>query len=301
MDAQFLLALRRLLPLLVLIVCATGAMFLGFQLGSRPLPSSSGRLDVTVVNVGQGEAAWIRTPTGKFLLIGAGPPDQGEKVAASLRAAGARRIDLLVLPYPYAEAIGGVPEVLRQFPVGQALEPGFPAQQDLPVQEEVRRLLAGGNTPVAIARAGQRLAVGGIKIEVLAPGEAPLSGSPRPANNSVVLRVVYGQTAFLFTGGLERAGENALLGRAPELAAQWLRVAHFGTREATSPELLRLVRPSIAVISVGGQNPGGYPHRETLERLRATGARIWRTDERADDLRFWSDGRRIRGPDANPP
>ena len=269
----------------------------GFLLGSRPKPPPAPHLDVVVVNVGQGEASWIRTPTGKFVLIGGGPPGRGSLVADSLRAAGARRIDLLVLPYPYEEAIGGVPEILRRLPVSAVLECGYPSSPELTAQDEVRAQLIQSGVPIKLARAGQRLSLDGALLEVLAPGDLPVARSPRPANNSVVLRVRFGQTALLWMGGVERAGEDALLARAPDLSADWLRVSRFGTREATSPELLRLTRPSFAVLSVGPANSGGYPHAETLERLAATGARVYRTDQaRARDLVFRSDGFRIEAP-----
>ncbi len=283
---------RRLFPLLVMSLLATGAMLAGFLLGSRPLPPPVRRLDVTVVNVGNGEASWIRTPRDRFILIGGGPPGAGPKVADALRAAGARHIDLLVLPYPYAEAIGGVPDVLRHFEVRAALETGYPRPDQAvnQVQEEVRALLAARSVPVQIARAGQKLALDGVRLEVLAPAEPLPSAAPGAANSSLVLRAAFGNTVFLFAGGLERAGETALIARGPDLRAGWLRVARFGTRNATSPEFLRLVRPSVAVISVARGNFDGYPHRETLERLAASGARVFRTDEADGDLSFWSDG-----------
>lgn len=296
---HFFPRIARLLPLVLLLLLATGALLAGFLLGRRPRPAPRPGLAVSVLDVGQGEASWIRTPGGKFVLIGAGPPGSGPAVAEALRAAGARRIDLLVLPYPAAEAIGGIPEILRRFEVGAVLECGYPATEDLALQEKIRGLLGEAAVTVSPARAGQWLRLGGARLEVLAPADPPVEAPPRPANNSIVLRVVFGQTAFLWMGGVERAGENALLGRAPELSADWLRVSRFGSREATSPELLRLVRPSVAVVSVGVANRGGYPHRECLERLAAAGARVFRTDEAparggsGGELVFRSDGYQI--------
>jgi beta-lactamase superfamily II metal-dependent hydrolase len=165
-------------------------------------------------------------------------------------------------------------------------------------------LLTRANVPIQTARADQSADLGdGVRLEVLAPAPPFLSDTPRPANNSLVVRVTYGDTAFLFAGGLEQAGETALLARAaasrgdPDqaLRSDWLRVARMGTRGATSAEFLRRVRPDMAVISVGARSEAGYPHRETLQRLQATGARVWRTDEapRAGDLLFRSDGSQV--------
>lgn len=294
-----LLALRRLVPLLALLAFAVAAMLTGFLLGRRPPPPPVRRLEVTVVDVGHGEASWIRTPTGRFVLIGGGPPDGGQAVIASLRAAGAQTIDLLVLPYPYEEAIGGIPEVLRSFGVRRVIEPGYPPPEKAPlnqIQKEVRDLMHAARIPVQFARAGQRYEVGdGTRIEALAPQEPFVAGTPTSANNSIVLRVQYGEVAFLWTGGLERDGEAALLSRVTDLRADWLRVARFGTREATSPEFLRRAMPSVAVLSVGETNSGGYPHRETRERLEAAGARIFSTSA-SGSLMFSTDGVRLFAP-----
>lgn len=291
--------LRKLLPILLFTIVATAAMWLGFRLGRRPLPQAAPHLAVTVVNVGAGEATWIRTPRGKFILIGGGPPDAGSAVAASLRTGGAKKIDLLILPYPYAEAIGGVPEVLRRFDlVDMALSPGYPPPGRPALnryQEDVQRQLDAAGIPVQTARAGQEFYVDGVRIEVLSPGEPLETATPTAANNSIALRVTWGQTSFIYAGGLERAGEKALLSRAPQLSADWLRVGRLGTREATSSELIRLVSPRIVVLSVG-PNSGGYPHLETMDRLDASGARILRTDRAQDDMTFESDGVQVTGP-----
>ena len=272
----------------LLIFVASLALLLGFVFGKKqPVALPANRLIVTILNVQHGEAAWVRTPGGKFILIAAGPPGQGGEVAASLRDANATTIDLLLLPYPYAEAVGGLADALKNVTVAQALEPGGEAINQW--HSQARDLLAQKKIPLRLARAGQVWEMDGVRIEILAPTEPPLTAPPVAANNSLVFRLIYGKTRFLFAGGLEKAGETALLTRAPDISADWLRVAHFGTREASSPEFLRQVSPEIAVLSVG-PNHDDLPHPETLQRLNATGAKIFRTDAQTAPLRFISDG-----------
>jgi beta-lactamase superfamily II metal-dependent hydrolase len=286
--------LRRAAPLLVLLTVAVCAMALGvFLSGGRGLKllGRPGPLTVGVVAVGNGEASWVKTPNGRFIVIGGGPPGAGGRVVGSLKDAGAERVDLLILPYPYAEAIGGVPEVMAAFPVESALETGGPEiNQHL---AEVRRYLRGDRTRVMVAQAGDVLTLDDVRIEVLAPGVPPPPGTA--ADDSLVVAVRYGDTRFLWAGGLGRAGERALLSRTPDLAADWLRVARSGAADASSPEFLRLVSPEFAVISTGGVP--GLPAPETLGRLAATGARLYRTDRRAPadggTLLFQSDGVRV--------
>ena len=283
---------------LVTLFFAVIAVVVGYGLGKyrEQTAVSSKRLQVTVVNVGHGEAAWIRTPSGKFILIGGGPPEAGEAVAASLRRAGARQIDLLLLPYPYTECIGGVPTLLNAFPVAQVVEPGGPLVNQ--VHEEIRRLYQEKGLPVKLARAGDSFSVDGAVLKILAPVEPLLDASPASANNSLVVRLSWGKTGFLFAGGIERAGEDALIARSPDdLRSDWLRVARFGSREASSPEFLYLVSPDFAVLSVGAGNSAEYPHSETLEQLSATGARLFRTDQTSgSEITFFSDGTLVSTP-----
>lgn len=289
-------AARSGLPLLALLLTAACALVAGLILGQTRIPAEPPRnvLTVTVVNVQHGEASWVRTGDGKFIVIGGGPPEQGVAVAASLKDAGARKIDLLILPYPYAEAIGGVPELLKAFPVAAVLEPGGPVVNRW--QAQARETLAARNIPVRLGRAGETLTLGGARVEVLAPAEPLLTATPASANNSLVVRLTWGDTRFLWAGGLSEAGETALLGRMPGLGAHWLRVARFGARDASSAEFLRLVSPDCAVVSVG-PNRDGYPHPETLSRLAATGARVYRTDAHPGPLRFTSDGANLTPPE----
>ena len=281
--------LRRLMPLVLLLCVATGALSLGFLLANRrPLRPTAKLLEVTVLNVGQGEATLIRTPNGQIILLGAGPPETAEAVAKALTQAGVKQIDLLILPYPYAEAIGGVSEVFAQFPVKMALETGSDGVNEW--QQKARQLLRESRVSVRLVRAGDELTMDGVRIEILAPANPLLTAEPVAANNSLVVAVRYGSTRFLWMGGIERAGEVALLSRTPDLRANWLRVSRFGTRLASSPELLRQVSPEYIVVSVG-QNRSGLPHVETLKRLNATGATVVRTDVgNAPNLRFLSDG-----------
>jgi beta-lactamase superfamily II metal-dependent hydrolase len=284
---------------LVTLFFASISVLVGFGLGKyrEQTAVASKRLQVTVLNVGHGEAAWIRTPGGKFILIGSGPPEAGDAVVASLRSAGARQIDLLVLPYGYGESIGGAPTVLSAFPVVQVIEPGGPRVNR--IQEEVQTLLAAHDIPVKVGRAGDSILVDGAALKVLAPVEPLLEATPATANNSLVIRLSWGKTGFLFAGGMEREGEDALIARSSDtLRSDWLRVARFGSREASSPEFLHLVAPDIAVISVGAGNSGQYPHQETLEQLSSSGARVFRTDQTSEsELTFFSDGRVVSVPE----
>ncbi|MFM7320236.1 MAG: ComEC/Rec2 family competence protein [Armatimonadota bacterium] len=249
-------------------------------------------LVLSVVPVGHGEAAWIRTPAGRFIVIGAGPAEGAPVLARDLRAAGADKIDLLVLPYPYADCVGGAPETIRKFPVVEAIENGWPRVNQR--QEETRSALRATGAKVSVVRDGDSRVVDGVRLDVLAPGAARVERSPAAGNNSVVVRASYGKTSFLFAGGIEAAGEAALLGRGPErLRSKWLRAPRFGTKDSASAEFLEAVGADDIVIAVG-PNRSGVPDATVLRRIVSTGARPHRTDQSPNGLYFLSDGSTIR-------
>lgn len=289
-------ATRSALPVLALISVALLALTLGVTLRHRrPTPLlPPDRLTVAVLNVGQGEASWIRTPGGRFIVIGGGPPGRGAEVAASLKEAGAKQIDLLVLPYPYAEALGGAQELVQAFPTKQVVEAGGASVNQW--HEQLRAKLRARNIPVRTVRAGDWFQFGQARLDILAPGEPLVTTAPAAANNSLAVRLTWDKTHFLWLGGLEQAGEITLLGRMPPLHADWLRVAHFGGPGTSSPEMLRLVSPRFAVVSVG-PNRDKLPSSDVLDRLEATGARVYRTDAQPGALRFMSDGQSVTAPE----
>ena len=286
---------RQWLGGVLLALLGGAALGLGYIFRPRPtvalpkLPSRS--LVVAYLKVGQGEASWIKTPEGQFMVIGAGPPGSGAHVAESLRAAGAQQIDLLVLPYPYSEAIGSATELIKQFPVKSVLDLGW--ERVNKSQEETLTLLRKQRVLVQLARSGVAFNLGTEgHVKILYPGERLISRTPAAANNSVVLRLTWGKTSFLWEGGLEEPGEQALLSMGHELSADVLRVARFGNAGASSPELLRQVQPRFVVISSDDKEKH-LPAPATLERLIATGATILRTDQERGDIFFFSDGQRV--------
>lgn len=287
---------------LALVALLSGAALWGGMALRRPASKSEityppQSLVVAFLNVGHGEAAWVKTPDGRFLVIGTGPAEAAEHLIASLRTAGAKKVDLLVLPYPYHEALGGTQALVNALPIKAALDTGW--EQVNQHQKAALDALRRQSIPTQVARVGQAFDLGnGGKLEVLFPTEAPVAQTPAGANNAIVLRLHWGSTAFLWEGGLERAGEQALLSLGQELTADVLRTARFANAGASSPELLREVSPRFVVVSVG-ENSSGLPDKTTLERLDATGARVLRTDQEKRDLLFFSDGvrvSRIEGP-----
>jgi competence protein ComEC len=260
------------------------------------------RLMVIFLDVGQGDSIIIRSPAGRSLLIdgggGAGnAADMGETgrwvVIPALYRAGIRRIDGMIATHPHDDHIGGLPEVIEEMPVGMILDSG----QYHPTPSYERFLEEAKKHQVRIieARAGQVFNLGaGVRAEVLHPDAALLEGTEEDLNNnSVVLRLTFGDFSFLFTGDLQEEGEDFLLAGAPEIESTVLKAAHHGSLDSTSARFLSEVSPQWVVISAGRGNPFGHPHGQTLERLHKMNVRLFRTDE-AGTIEMISDGESLK-------
>jgi competence protein ComEC len=254
-------------------------------------------LQVTFLDVGNGDAILIQAPTGRTVLIDggpfrAGPPayDAGERVVVpALLAAGVSRLDMVVATHLQADHIGGLPAVLQAVPVGCLLLSD--TGEDTAAADRLRYVAHQQEVRVAPARRGQKINLGrGLRAYVLWPAVPPLTGTDSVANdNAVVLKLVYGRVSFLFTSDIGAAAESALLQHSGNLAGTVLKVAHHGSRSATTPGFLQAVHPRIAIFSVGTEpergtspwdrtNTHGHPARLVQQRLRQGGARLYRTD-----------------------
>lgn len=274
--------------------CALGAAAAFLLPGPIRAQAASGRglLEVTFLSVGQGDAAILRLPDGSAVLVDAGGDATGRRdpgardVLPLLLDAGVRRVALAFVSHPHPDHLLGLPAIAAQLPVERLLTSGR-------VGDEAMRLALDRLPPAEHLRAGDLLERGGVRFEVLGPGAAAAALDDNDA--SLVLRVRYGDTAFLFPGDLERKGQALLSGE--DLAADVVKVPHHGSRTSALPGFAAAVRPRFAVISVAAGNRFGFPHAEALRAWEGTGAAVLRTDDQGA-VRFLSDGRHVRRVDA---
>ena len=229
------------------------------------LRPADGRLRVSVLDVGQGDAIVIEGPDGRAVLVdaGAGGPyrlDAGARVVAPfLWNRGILRLAAVVVTHPDADHAGGMAAVRELFTVESAWDG---------------------------AREAGPLALGAAVLTPLPTAAAGRNDAAR------VLRVEFGRVAMLLTSDVEGPGEHALIASGAPLEAAVLKVPHHGSRTSSSPELLAAVRPSVAVVSVGVRNAYGHPDAAVLTRLTETGADVYRTD-RDGALLIETDGRTL--------
>lgn len=238
-------------------------------------------LTVTFFDVGQGDAALIRTPQDQTILIDGGPDRTiltklGESLPWTRRT-----IDLVILSHPHADHVAGLNYVLARYRVRHVLMTG--AIHTTPEYLKFLELLKNKEVPVTIAQAGQVIELnGGVSVEVLWPFKSVVGERVNDLNiTSIVNRVVYKATAVLFTGDTPKENEAALLNSGSDLTAQILKVAHQGSRTSSSEEFIKAVAPEVAVIPVG-QNSYGHPHAEVVERLKKLVEVVLRTDAEGD-------------------
>ena len=254
------------------------------------IPASSDQqptLSVMVIDVGQADSILVTLSTGETMLIDAGESSDDDAVFEELDERGIGDIDVLVATHPHSDHIGGMRSVVEHYRIGRMLMPDMTSQSD--VYQDLIAAAEAHDIPVDEAYAGYRFSLGDAICTVVSPN----AEADKDMNNeSVVIFLDYNDSEFLFTGDMEEWAEDALLNSHEYVNADVLKVAHHGSFTGTSEAFLHAVTPDYAVISCGQNNKYGHPHQETLDKLKASGAVLYRTDVSGDIL-FLSDGKTI--------
>lgn len=253
------------------------------------LAPASQFLEVTMLDVGQGDAIFIESPSGKKVLVDGGDSFQ-RAILPYLHRRGINKLDLVVLTHPHDDHVGGLVPVLSDMKVDMVLDSGqtHPSSRYMKFLELVNRK----KIKYMLARAGQVINLGsGVKASVLNPSE-PLIEESALNNNSVVLQLVYGDVSVLLMGDAEKEAEGRIMQTIRELSVRILKIGHHGSNTASSLPFLEAINPQIALISCGKGNKFRHPHKSTLDKLDSLGIKVYRTDEDGAVI-IKTDGRRI--------
>ncbi|OIO49972.1 MBL fold metallo-hydrolase [bacterium (Candidatus Gribaldobacteria) CG_4_10_14_0_2_um_filter_41_16] len=254
--------------------------------------SLDGNLKVVFFDIGEGDSVFVETPQGHQILIDGGP---GQRVLTKLGRAMPfwdKTIDLVISTHPDYDHLSGLVSVLERYQVKAVLWNGGLVNNT--VFTNWQKDLAIEKARVWTAQSGQVIKAGVARFFVLYP-LADLAGQSvekESNSSSVVARLSYGDSDFLFTGDLPSKNEADLLDSNQNVASEVLKVAHHGSKYSSSPEFLAMVGPQLAVISCGANNTYGHPNQEVLSNLQNFAITVKRTDQ-LGDIKVVSDGKNL--------
>ena len=227
------------------------------------------------LDVGQGDSIFIELPNGETMLIDSGENYHGASIIKYIEDCGRDKIDYLVGTHPHSDHVGSMAYIIRNFDIGSVYLPD--ASTNTYTYEKMLEAIKKKGLKVNTAKTGVSILTDSeesLDISILAPSNT--KNVKNLNNTSVIIKLKYADTSFLFTGDAEKSELKTLSG---DLSADVLKVGHHGSETSTPQTLVDAVKPKIAVISVGKDNDYGHPSAKTLKRLENAGCEIYRTDQ----------------------
>lgn len=252
----------------------------------QPPEKPAANLKVHFIDVGQGDCILIEDGNSA-MLIDAGNPQNGPDIVSYIKKLGISKLDFVIATHPHADHIGGMADVINAFDIGKLIMPKV--EHTTRTFENLLLTIRNKGLKITAPVPGTEYRLGNTSFTILAPN----SSSYKNLNDySVVVRLTYGSTSFLFTGDAEQTSEKEILAKGYNIKSDVLKVGHHGSKTSTTTRFLDAVSPRYAVICVGANNQYGHPAPETLSKLAERGIKVYRIDE-AGTIIATSDGKSI--------
>jgi competence protein ComEC len=230
-------------------------------------------MEVHFIDVGQADSILIESG-GKYMLVDAGTNEDGELVVDYLKKEGVSKLDYVIATHPHEDHIGGMDDVINSFSIGTVFMPDV--THTTQTFEDVLTAISGQNLEITIPQVGEQYTIGEASFVILAPNSDDYGTQLN--NYSIGIKLVNGNNSFLMCGDAEKEAEHDILKNGIDIKAQVYKVSHHGSNTATTEEFLDAVSPEYAVIECGQDNDYGHPNKETLDKFKARGIEVFRTD-----------------------